>query len=89
MALDIFLETNQYRYIRNFVQGIETIYVQDKRKRNRVYISGESLARYIGYRTLEAMFLNDNILDRLNDRRRVKGFFPVIIINESELKSKR
>jgi hypothetical protein len=87
MKFDIVCETTQYRYIRNFINGIETIYVQDKHENDRIYISGESLARFTGYKTLESMFMDDNVLDRLNDRWRVEGFFPIIIIDETTLSS--
>jgi hypothetical protein len=87
MKFDIVRETNQYRYIRNYINGIAAIYVQDKFTDNRIYISGESLARFSGYKTLESMFMDDNVLDRLNDRWRVEGFFPIIIIDETTLLS--
>jgi hypothetical protein len=84
MKLDIVRETDQYRYIRNYINGVVTIYVQDKFQK-RIYISGESLVRNTGYKSLEAMFLDDDVLDRLNDRWKIEGFFPIIIIDETTL----
>ena len=83
MQLEIVHETNQYRFIRNYINGVKTIFVQDKQKEERVYISGESLARFTGYNSLESMFMDDDVLDKLNDRWRIEGFFPIIIIDEA------
>lgn len=85
--LEFLNETERYVYFRNFFQGTEVIFVQDKKKPGELMISGESIAKVLGYGSFQEMISSDKILDSLNKYMKETGNpFPLkpMYLNNSD-----
>ena len=77
-TLEFLNETKHYAFFRDFFQGTEVIFVQDKKNPEELMISAESTAKVLGYESADKMLGNDKVLDKLNEYMKRTGKpFPV------------
>ena len=80
--LEFLFETAKQMFFRDFFEGEEIIFIQEKRDPNEIYLSAESTAKIAGYKSAEEMFKSDEFLDKLNEYMKCTGNpFPMKNIN--------
>ncbi len=74
--LEFMFETNKFKYFRDFFEGNEVIFVQDKSNPVKIFISTESIAQVLGFKSADDMMGSDKFLDFLNDYMRKNQVHP-------------
>ena len=65
-------------FFRDFFEGEEIIFIQEKRDPNEIYLSAESTAKIAGFKSAEEMFNSDLFLDKINEYMKCTGNpFPI------------
>lgn len=72
-TLELLNETERYIFFRDYFQGIEIVFVQDKKNPEKIMISGESTAKVLGYISFQEIMSCDKILDHVNKYMKETG----------------
>lgn len=76
--IEIINETEQYVFFRGYYKGNEVIFVHDKRNPENFIISGDSIAKVLGYGCFDEMMSDDKMLDKMNQYMKETGnTFPL------------
>jgi len=77
MALQLLYRTAKHEYFRDFVDGVEVIFLKNLAT-SEFTISAESVAQILGFKNLHEMMSNDRILDIMNEYKAETGKeFPI------------
>lgn len=69
--------TPTYEVWKDYFEGVEVLFTKDL-KTQEIHMNAESLAKIMGYGSLEDMLGNDEVLDLMNEVKEETGVFPIV-----------
>ena len=69
-------QSETHFYYESYFEGQKVSMMQD-RKTGKLMVNAEDAAKIFGYNSAEEMFLDDAVLDTLNEEYKESGVFPI------------
>lgn len=70
-------ETDTHTYFIDYFDGTQVKIMKNK-KTGEILFDAESVAKILGYGSMQGMMSDDNVLDLVNELKRDTGKFPII-----------